>query len=92
MLHRIEWVEHSSKRDGETHLTFHSLAAHCNSAFILNEMMMFFYLLLLRSRCWWWHEEEQQMLVGLGGKRPICFWFILPLLVGFLPVDMELLC
>lgn len=38
MLHRIEWVEHSSKRDGETHLTFHSWASRCNSAFF-SEMM-----------------------------------------------------
>lgn len=37
MLHRIEWVEHSSKRDGETHLTFQSWASRKSACF--SEMM-----------------------------------------------------
>lgn len=73
MLHRIEWVEHSSKRDGETHLSFPFSAR--NSAFF-NEMTSL--LLSIRSRCWWWHKEEQQMLVGVGGKRRLCFCSICP--------------
>lgn len=77
MLHRIEWVEHSSKRDGKTCLAFQSCAWFCNS--LLSDEHWCFCLLLdpdndddtkRNNKCWlvW----EVRHMIAFAPFSPCC--------------------